>query len=392
MDKLPVVLDKLAVGLSRALRYSYGGVLLGLGWFALSGEGLTGPWPLVALSALLLGTGFYAVHRSVVIPIHHLLLCFSIFAWEKIIRLSPRLSGSPTRWLGSIGVPWSRRMLAYTTLRRYFFKEKERETLDIAHAESGLVIMTAEALLVASWYGKGSEMTGWQVLLMASLLFFLAPFPAAWGQHSLECMRFRAGEQRARQILGGSGFRLGRKGTDGSLLEGVPGWKWRTEDGHGRSALPLRNTIVVFVVGLIVVVASGFFLRLLWSQRIPSVKRPPNGVSVVSCDSGFALQANTRFYFGLRQPGGAVTTSEFNDFLNTVVTPHFPHGLTAWESEGQWRGSSDSLVREPSMVVELVHEATPTAEASAREVARLYRQRFHQDSVLRVTDAVCVGP
>src|SRR5437899_31410 len=84
-------LGNLRVGLSRLLRYAFGGFLL-IVLAAVLNPGDTGnvlneiPWELTAFSVIVLGAGVYTTHRSVVIPIHHLVLCFLLWAWE-VLRL-----------------------------------------------------------------------------------------------------------------------------------------------------------------------------------------------------------------------------------------------------------------------------------------------------------------
>jgi hypothetical protein len=199
--ELGTALEKLRVGLSRLLRYSFGGFLL-IVLAAVVNPTDTGtilkavPWEVTALAAVVVGGGIYAAHRSLVIPVHHLGLCFILRVGDLFGRVSPSDSTSPTRWLGSIGVPWFRRMLAYTTLRRCdFFSEQERETLNVAHAESGSVVMLAEGFTVAALYAMAypskAQIASLPLLLIAGALL-VASYPSAAGQHRLECMRFRA--------------------------------------------------------------------------------------------------------------------------------------------------------------------------------------------------------
>jgi hypothetical protein len=49
--------------------------------------------------------------------------------------------------------------------------------------------------------------------------------------------------------------------------------------------------------------------------------------------------ARTELFFGTAKPGGAVTEEEFRTFLDEVVTPLFPDGLTVVKADGQFRGA-----------------------------------------------------
>jgi hypothetical protein len=214
------VLDELGLGLSRLLRYSYGGFLLIVLARVVNPDEIRNildmPWELTALSALVIGAGIYAVHRSIVIPLHHgLCLILWLKDWKLVNpqhsfplkhwlgyiwpknweRVTPDNSYSPTSWLGSIGVPFGRRIAAYTALRRSdFFEERKRQSLNIAHAEHGLVVMTFEGFLLASVYVKfhpdGSHLDSFAAAGLA-LIFLIASYPGPFVQHHLECLLMR---------------------------------------------------------------------------------------------------------------------------------------------------------------------------------------------------------
>lgn len=197
------VLESLGLGLSRLLRYSYGGFLLIALASAVNptntGKVLNAmPWQLAALSAVLIGASIYAVHRSIVIPIHHMGLCLILWLRDKITGTKPKESLSPTRWLGSIDVKWGQRIRAYTLLRRSdFFSKQEKQELDVAHAESGLVVMSFEGLLLAGLYARlhaGASQLGWFTLFTLSLVCLVASYPSGYVQHQNECSRMRKRE------------------------------------------------------------------------------------------------------------------------------------------------------------------------------------------------------
>ncbi|HET7234085.1 MAG TPA: DUF3574 domain-containing protein [Longimicrobium sp.] len=93
-----------------------------------------------------------------------------------------------------------------------------------------------------------------------------------------------------------------------------------------------------------------------------------------------------RLYFGRNIPGGGtVSDSAFAAFVDSVITPRFPDGLTIFRADGQWRGDGGHVEREQSVVIEVVHPAGPSAEGDLREIADEYKRRFRQEAVLRVT-------
>ncbi|HKY60991.1 MAG TPA: DUF3574 domain-containing protein [Gemmatimonadota bacterium] len=93
-----------------------------------------------------------------------------------------------------------------------------------------------------------------------------------------------------------------------------------------------------------------------------------------------------RLLFGRAVPdGGLVSDEDWQAFLDEVVTPKFPEGLTVWRAEGQWADPLGVLVEEPVLVIEIVHPASARADSAMAAIAEEYRRRFHQDAVLRVT-------
>lgn len=93
-----------------------------------------------------------------------------------------------------------------------------------------------------------------------------------------------------------------------------------------------------------------------------------------------------RLFFGRNIPGGGtVSDSAFAAFVDQVVTPRFPAGLTILRADGQWRGETGAVEREQSVVIEVMHPAGPAADDDLREIADEYKRRFRQEAVLRVT-------
>jgi len=96
-----------------------------------------------------------------------------------------------------------------------------------------------------------------------------------------------------------------------------------------------------------------------------------------------------RLYFGRSIPGGGtVSEDDWRAFLRDQVTPRFPEGSTSWRAEGQWRDASGAIVREESYVLELVHDDSAARDRDVRDIVAAYRERFRQESVMRVTQRV----
>jgi hypothetical protein len=95
-------------------------------------------------------------------------------------------------------------------------------------------------------------------------------------------------------------------------------------------------------------------------------------------------------YFGRNRPGGgAVTDEEWQTFLDQVLTPRFPAGLTVVAATGQWKGKSGLVDQERSEVVTVFHSADEAASRAVMEVVVEYKRRFRQEAVLRERMPTC---
>jgi uncharacterized protein DUF3574 len=99
----------------------------------------------------------------------------------------------------------------------------------------------------------------------------------------------------------------------------------------------------------------------------------------------------TELYFGSLKPNKThVTDAEFQAFLQDVITPRFPEGLTLLTGRGQFLDASDEIVRERSRVLILLYPVAVQQEKSEKieEIREAYKRCFQQESVLR-TDRCC---
>jgi hypothetical protein len=113
--------------------------------------------------------------------------------------------------------------------------------------------------------------------------------------------------------------------------------------------------------------------------------RPPEPPPpVLACEAGDTALVRDVVYFGRNRPdGGTVSDAEWRGFLDSVVTPRFPAGLTVVSATGQWRGASGAVERERAEVLTLLHDGGPAARAGVAEVVAEYKRRFRQEAVLR---------
>lgn len=95
----------------------------------------------------------------------------------------------------------------------------------------------------------------------------------------------------------------------------------------------------------------------------------------------------TELYFGRSIPGGGTVSEEdWQKFVDEIVTPRFPDGLTVLDADGQWRGKDGTVAREKSKVLILLYPRKQRKASDARieEIRSEYKKRFSQESVLRI--------
>lgn len=97
----------------------------------------------------------------------------------------------------------------------------------------------------------------------------------------------------------------------------------------------------------------------------------------------------TELYFGMNKPGGEIGEEDFQTFVNEVITPEFPEGLTVLSGIGQFREANGKIVHEKSKVLILLYPPHKRKESSRKieRIRAVYKEKFQQQSVLRVDDA-----
>ena len=110
------------------------------------------------------------------------------------------------------------------------------------------------------------------------------------------------------------------------------------------------------------------------------------------CPAGQSRANTVELVFG-RNDGDrlAVTEADWRRFIDEVVTPRFPDGLSIMDVQGQWRAPGGVLVREPSKIIYLVLDGGPDDPAKITNIREAYKQRFNQKSVLLVSQKACVS-
>ncbi|HEX3232902.1 MAG TPA: DUF3574 domain-containing protein [Gemmatimonadales bacterium] len=137
--------------------------------------------------------------------------------------------------------------------------------------------------------------------------------------------------------------------------------------------------------------------RWLWALAAAGVAvgcaRPEATVAAApsaACEARDASFVRDLLYFGRNRPnGGEVADAEWEGFLDEVVTPKFPDGLTIVEAHGRWRGRSGIVEHERTELVTVLHPADSVSQRAVEEIAMEYKRHFGQEAVLRERLAVC---
>ena len=98
--------------------------------------------------------------------------------------------------------------------------------------------------------------------------------------------------------------------------------------------------------------------------------------------------ARSELFFGTAKVDGVVSQEEFLEFVDRVITPRFPDGLTLLVADGQFRGEDGLIIKEKSFVLILLYPLEDFARSSRRieTIRNRYKDEFQQESVLRVDD------
>lgn len=134
---------------------------------------------------------------------------------------------------------------------------------------------------------------------------------------------------------------------------------------------------------------------LLLVTGIACARQPapaPITPAAARCEPGDTSLVRDVVYFGRNRPdGGVVSEAEWRGFLDEVVTPRFPNGLTVVHADGQWRGQSGAVERERAEVLTVLHGGTEESRKAMLEVVGEYKRRFGQEAVLRERLAACAS-
>ncbi len=130
-----------------------------------------------------------------------------------------------------------------------------------------------------------------------------------------------------------------------------------------------------------------FLTSLLLTSAVgSSIKVHAQTPQAPADSSNLNILTKDELYFGRSKPGGGmVSDSEWQQFLNSQITPRFPDGLTVVDAYGQYLNSAGKLTLEKTKLVILIYKNSPDKNKAIQAIIDRYKQKFQQESVLRVT-------
>lgn len=111
------------------------------------------------------------------------------------------------------------------------------------------------------------------------------------------------------------------------------------------------------------------------------------------CPKGFKSRAVAEMIFGrnIGEIEAAVSEDDWQRFLDELVAPRFPDGLTVLDASGQWWNRPAGRVEREASKILLIILADEKAQApKLAEIAAAYKRRFSQQSVIVMLRRACV--
>jgi len=89
--------------------------------------------------------------------------------------------------------------------------------------------------------------------------------------------------------------------------------------------------------------------------------------------------------------GGSIKPAEWQSCVDQEVTPRFPDGFTAFDTQGQWRNRMGMISRETGHELLIIFGSAPDVQTKLKDIREAYNRRFVQESVLLEEIPVCAG-
>ena len=146
--------------------------------------------------------------------------------------------------------------------------------------------------------------------------------------------------------------------------------------------------------------------RMLQQLRLPALALAFAGIGAAAamtyraavpahgptCRAGASPMARLELLLGMAGRDGAeIGEHAWRAFLDAEVTPRFPDGLTVLAGYGQWRNGAGVIGKENARVLLIWYKPGVEVDARIEAIRAAYKQRFAQESVMRVDGTSCVS-
>jgi hypothetical protein len=145
---------------------------------------------------------------------------------------------------------------------------------------------------------------------------------------------------------------------------------------------------VPYPIFVLLLLLASLWFATVYAAKLPTAQLTNAQPTVSPTSQPYVgdLWRRSELYFGSQKPDGdAVTEAQFEQFVDDVITPRFPDGLTLLKGYGQFRNSANVIVEEQSFVLILLYPLDDKeANREIEEIRETYKKSFDQESVLRV--------
>jgi hypothetical protein len=111
----------------------------------------------------------------------------------------------------------------------------------------------------------------------------------------------------------------------------------------------------------------------------------------LECPEGLEPFHQVTLYFGLSSPDGTISASDWQSYLEDVVTPHFPEGFTVFDSHGQWKDPEGVIIKEPGKVITHYYTIDDNKSEPINAVIEGFKERHQAQSVIREKNVICLS-
>ena len=134
------------------------------------------------------------------------------------------------------------------------------------------------------------------------------------------------------------------------------------------------------------IAAAIFIAGIAWTINI-NAQRISTDKNSQSIELNETTWVRTELFYGAgRLPHDGKIDTRWENYIDNIVTPRFPEGLTLIEGTGQWRVKPNQQPRRNrTRILILIHEDTPEKSRLVDEIRVLWKEISGQQSVLRVS-------